>query len=132
MGKRQLGPMVSLVALISNGCSPKINVPATVEVEVATPIQRGVPNYSEWIGTTVGYIDAQIHSKVTGYLLAQDYKEGSLVKTGDILFEVDPQPFQAVVDQADAQLNVARAELTQANSDLDAAKAEIDRSQAAQ
>jgi membrane fusion protein (multidrug efflux system) len=125
--------VISLVILFSNSaCSHKINVPAVVEVEVAVPIQHQVPEYSEWIGTTVGYIDAQIHSKVTGYLLAQDYKEGSLVKTGDLLFEVDPQPFQAVVDHANAPLNVARAELTQANSDLDAAKAEIDRSQAAQ
>jgi membrane fusion protein (multidrug efflux system) len=88
--------------------------------------------YSQWIGTTVGFIDAEIHSKVTGYLLTQDYKEGSLVKTGDLLFQVDPSPFQAVVDQANAQLNVANAGLTQAKADVDAAKAEIDRAQAAQ
>jgi RND family efflux transporter MFP subunit len=88
--------------------------------------------YSQWIGTTVGFIDAEIHSKVTGYLLAQDYKEGSLVKIGDLLFEVDPRPFQAVVDQANAQLNVANAGLTQAKADVDAAKAEIDRAEAAQ
>ena len=88
--------------------------------------------YSQWIGTTVGFIDAEIHSKVTGYLLAQDYREGSLVKVGDLLFEVDPRPFQAVVDQANAQLNVANAGLTQAKADVDAAKAEIDRAEAAQ
>jgi len=88
--------------------------------------------YSQWIGTTVGFIDAEIHSKVTGYLMAQDYQEGSLVKTGDLLFEVDPRPFQAVVDQAAAQLNVANAGLTQAKADVDAAKAEIDRAEAAQ
>jgi membrane fusion protein (multidrug efflux system) len=101
-------------------------------VDVAEPLRRDVPVYSEWIGTTVGYIDAQIHSKVTGYLLAQDYREGSLVKTGDLLFEVDPRPFQAVVDQANAQLNVANAELTQARADVEAAKAEIERAKAAQ
>jgi membrane fusion protein (multidrug efflux system) len=88
--------------------------------------------YSQWIGTTVGFVDAEIHSKVTGYLLAQDYQEGSLVKTGDLLFEVDPRPFQAVVDQAVAQLNVANAGLTQATADVAAAKAEIDRAEAAQ
>jgi membrane fusion protein (multidrug efflux system) len=88
--------------------------------------------YSQWIGTTVGFIDAEIHSKVTGYLMAQDYREGSLVKTGDLLFEVDPRPFQAIVDQAAAQLNVANAGLTQANADVAAAKAEIDRAEAAQ
>jgi multidrug resistance efflux pump len=60
--------------------------------------------------------------KVTGYLQAQDYKEGSLVKTGDLLFEVDPRPFQAIVDQAKAQVDVADAQLTQARADVDAAK----------
>jgi multidrug resistance efflux pump len=88
--------------------------------------------YSEWIGTTVGFIDAKIHSKVTGYLMVQDYLEGSLVKTGDLLFEVDPRPFLAVLDQAEAQLNVANAGLTQATADVAAAKAEIDRAEAAQ
>jgi membrane fusion protein (multidrug efflux system) len=101
-------------------------------VDVAQPVRRDVPIYSEWIGTTVGYIDAQIHSKVTGYLLAQDYKEGSLVSAGDLLFEVDPRPFQAIVDQANAQLGVANAELTQARADVDTAKAEIARAEAAQ
>jgi membrane fusion protein (multidrug efflux system) len=91
-----------------------------------------VPVYSQWIGTTVGFIDAEIHSKVSGYLLSQDYREGSLVKTGDLLFQVDPRPFQAVVDQANAQLSVADAELTQAKADVDAAKAEIDRAEASQ
>jgi membrane fusion protein (multidrug efflux system) len=99
---------------------------------VGTPIRQDVPVYSQWIGTTVGFIDAEIHSKVTGYLLAQDYQEGSLVKIGDLLFEVDPRPFQAVVDQANAQLNVANAGLTQAKADVAAAKAEIDRAEASQ
>jgi membrane fusion protein, multidrug efflux system len=106
--------------------------PLLTEVTIGTPIRQDVPVYSQWIGTTVGFIDAEIHSKVTGYLLAQDYREGSLVKMGDLLFEVDPRPFQAVVDQANAQLNVANAGLTQAKADVDAAKAEIDRAEAAQ
>ena len=113
------------------GCTHKAKTRLT-EVEVAKPVRTDVPIYSEWIGTTVGYIDAQIHSKVTGYLLAQNYKEGSLVKTGDLLFEVDPRPFQAVVDQANAQLNVASAELTRARADVNAAQAEINRAEAAQ
>jgi membrane fusion protein (multidrug efflux system) len=113
------------------GCADKSKTRLT-EVEVAKPVRTDVRIYSEWIGTTVGYIDAQIHSKVTGYLLAQNYKEGSLVKTGDLLFEVDPRPFQAVVDQANAQLNVASAELTRARADVNAAQAEINRAEAAQ
>jgi membrane fusion protein (multidrug efflux system) len=115
----------------SAGCARKPTAVLT-EVDVAVSVRRDVPIYSEWIGTTVGFIDAQIHSKVTGYLLTQDYKEGSLVRTGDLLFEVDPRPFQAVVDQAKAQLDVATAGLTQARSDVEAAKAEINRAEAAQ
>jgi membrane fusion protein (multidrug efflux system) len=120
-----------VIVLGSAGCTHNVT-PRLPEVEVAKPIRADVPLFSEWIGTTVGYIDAQIHSKVTGYLLAQNYKEGSLVSAGDLLFEVDPRPFQAVVDQAKAQLQVASAELVQARADEDAAQAEIDRAKAAQ
>jgi membrane fusion protein, multidrug efflux system len=114
------------------GCVRKTAPPRLTEVTFATPIRQDVPVYSQWIGTTVGFIDAQIHSKVSGYLLTQDYQEGSLVKTGDLLFQVDPRPFQAIVDQANAQLSVANAELTQSKADVVAAKAEIDRAEAAQ
>jgi len=122
---------LAVVTLSLCGCQKPAPARLT-EVTVGTPIRQDVAVYSEWIGTTVGFIDAEIHSKVTGYLLAQDYLEGSLVKTGDLLFEVDPAPFQAIVDQASAQLNVANAGLTQAKADVDAAKAEIDRAEAAQ
>jgi membrane fusion protein (multidrug efflux system) len=123
---------LAVAALSLCGCFRKAAPPRLTEVTVGTPIQQDVPVYSQWIGTTVGFIDAEIHSKVTGYLMAQDYREGSLVKMGDLLFEVDPRPFQAIVDQANAQVNVANAQLTQAKADVDAAKAEIDRAEAAQ
>jgi membrane fusion protein (multidrug efflux system) len=123
---------IAVAAIAYCGCSRKPPPPQLATVTVAVPIQRSVPVYSEWIGTTVGFIDAEIHSKITGYLLTQDYKEGSLVKMGDLLFKVDPRPFQAVVDQANAQLGVANAQLGQAKDDVNAAKAEIDRAEAAQ
>jgi membrane fusion protein (multidrug efflux system) len=123
---------LALAAIAGCGCSRKAPPPQLPIVSIAAPIQRDVPLYSEWIGTTVGFIDAEIHSKVTGYLLTQDYKEGSLIKTGDLLFKVDPRPFQAVVDQAHAQLGVANAQLGQAKDDVNAAQAEIDRAEAAQ
>ena len=123
---------LAITAIGCSSCTRKAPTPQFTVVTVSTPVQKDVPVYSEWIGTTVGFIDAEIHSKVTGYLLSQDYKEGSLVETGDLLFQVDPRPFQAVVDQANAQVNVAYAQLTQAKADVDAAKAEIDRAQAAQ
>ena len=130
--RRRLPLALAALVLSLSGCSNAPAPPRLTAVSVAKPVQRDVPLYSEWIGTTVGFIDADIHSKVAGYLLAQDYQEGSVVKTGDVLFEVDPRPFQAVVDQANAQVNVAEAGLTQAKADVDAAKAEIDRAEAAQ
>ena len=123
---------IAVAAIACSGCSRKPRPPQLTVVSVAVPVQKDVPVYSEWIGTTVGFIDAEIHSKITGYLLTQDYKEGSPVKTGDLLFKVDPRPFQAVVDQATAQLNVTNAQLGQAQDDVNAAQAEIDRAQAAQ
>ena len=123
---------LAVVTLSLCGCFKKAPPPRLTEVTFSTPVRQDVPVYSQWIGTTVGFIDAEIHSKVTGYLMAQNYQEGSLVKTGDLLFEVDPRPFQAIVDQAAAQLNVANAGLTQATADVAAAKAEIDRAEAAQ
>jgi membrane fusion protein (multidrug efflux system) len=74
-------------------------------------VQKDVPIYSEWVGTLDGYVNAQIQPQVTGYLIKQDYREGSFVHQGDVLFEIDPRPFQAVLDQAKAQLAQAEAQL---------------------
>lgn len=74
-------------------------------------VQQNVPIYSEWVGTLNGYVNAQIQPQVTGYLIKQDYREGSVVRKGDVLFEIDPRPFQAVLDQAKAQLAQAQAQL---------------------
>src|SRR5689334_24788442 len=69
-----------------------------LDVEVEQVKQEDVPVYSEWIGTTEGLVNADIKAHVTGYLLRQDYKEGSFVKKGQLLFEIDPRPFQAALD----------------------------------
>jgi RND family efflux transporter MFP subunit len=74
--------------------------PAPPEVQVLTVSPRDVPIYQQWIGSLDGYPNAQIRAQVTGYLLKQDYAEGSKVKQGDLLFEIDPRPFQAALDQA--------------------------------
>lgn len=81
------------------------------EVEVAPVVQQDVRIYGEWVATLDGYVNAQIQPQVTGYLLKQDYREGSFVRQGDVLFEIDPRPFQAVLDQAKAQLAQAEAQL---------------------
>ncbi|HEY9225298.1 MAG TPA: efflux RND transporter periplasmic adaptor subunit, partial [Gemmatimonadaceae bacterium] len=79
-------------------------------VEVVRVEQRDVPVYSEWVATFDGYTNAQIQPQVTGYLIAQRFREGSFVKKDQILFEIDPRPFRATLDQATAQLGEAIAD----------------------
>jgi len=102
-----------LAAAGQAGCEHPQAAPAARPpvVEVAQVIQKDVPLYGEWIGTLNGYVNAQIQPQVTGYLIKQNYHEGSLVHQGDVLFEIDPRPFQAVLDQAQAQLAQGQAQL---------------------
>ena len=74
--------------------------PALPEVEVLQVQQEDVPIYGEWIGTLDGLVNADVRAQVTGYLLKQGYQEGRFVKQGQLLFQIDPRPFQAVLDQA--------------------------------
>jgi RND family efflux transporter MFP subunit len=112
----------------SNGCSTSAQTakaPPPPEVEVAQVEQRDVPIFSEWIGTTDGVVNADIKAQVSGYLLKQDYKEGDFVKTGQLLFEIDPRPFQAVVDQGEGQLAQANGQLAQAKAQLAQSEAQL-------
>jgi RND family efflux transporter MFP subunit len=93
--------------------------PPPVEVEVATVSQKDIPIYGEWVATLDGYVNAQIQPQVTGYIIQQTYKEGSFVRKGQILFQIDPRPFQAVLDQAKAQLAQAQAQLGKTQLDVD-------------
>jgi RND family efflux transporter MFP subunit len=107
------------VTVLSAGCERRAAsavAPPAPEVEVAPIIQKDVPVQGEWIGTLEGYVNAQISPQVNGYLIRQDYNEGAFVKKGQVLFEIDPRPFQAVLDQAKAQL--AQAEAQMANAEL--------------
>jgi membrane fusion protein (multidrug efflux system) len=88
------------------------------EVEVVTVTHKDVPVYSEWVGTTEGLVNAKIRAQVTGYLSSQVYKEGASVKKGDLLFEIDPRTFQAALDQAQAQLTMAKAKLGKTELDV--------------
>lgn len=99
--------------------------PRATDVQVVNVEQRDVPIYSEWIGTTDGMVNAEIKAQVTGYLLRQDYKEGSFVTKGQLLFEIDPRPFQAVVDQARGQLAQFQGQLEQAISHVKEAEAQV-------
>jgi membrane fusion protein (multidrug efflux system) len=90
---------------------------ALPDVEVVDVVQKDVPVYSEWVGTTDGLVNATIRPQVTGYLIKQNYKEGTNVKKGETLFEIDPRTFQAGLDQAQGQLaqQMARWETARAN-----------------
>jgi len=103
------------------GCgSPKAASPLPIpEVEVASVIQKDVPIYSEWVATLDGYVNAQIQPQVSGYVIRQNYKEGSFVRKGQILFQIDPRPFQALLDQADAQVAQAEAQVGKTQMDVD-------------
>src|SRR5271165_6301690 len=97
---------------------------APLDVEVAQVEQKDVPIFGEWIGTLDGFSNADVRAQVTGYLQRQGYQEGAFVKKGQLLFEIDPRPFQAALDQAQGQLAQAKAGLAnavavQGRTDLD-------------
>src|SRR5215470_14993888 len=87
---------------------------ASPDVEVVQVEQSDVPVYGEWIGTLDGLVNADVRAQVTGYLLKQGYLEGASVKKGQLLFQIDPRPFQAALDQAEGQLAQAKASLANA------------------
>lgn len=103
------------------GCGKTNAAPAipAPDVEVATVIQKDVPIFSEWVATLDGYVNAQIQPQVTGYIIRQTYKEGAFVRKGQLLFQIDPRPFQALLDQANAQLAQAQAQLAKTQMDVD-------------
>src|SRR6266851_2288031 len=89
---------------------------ASPDVEVVQVEQKDVPIFGEWIGTLDGFTNADVRAQVTGYLLRQGYQEGAFVKKGQLLFEIDPRPFQATLDQPKAQLTQAQAQLANAEA----------------
>jgi RND family efflux transporter MFP subunit len=86
------------------------------DVAVAQVEQKDIPIYGEWIGTLDGFTNADVRAQVTGYLLQQGYQEGAFVQKGQLLFQIDPRPFQAVLDQAEGQLAQAKASLANAEA----------------
>ena len=98
----------------SNAAVPKI----VTEVLVAQPVERDVPLNREWVATLDGYVNAEIRPQVSGYIISQNYKEGAAVGKGQVLFEIDPRPFQADLDHAKAQLAQAEAELGRTTLDV--------------
>src|SRR5215469_11196699 len=101
---RRMGASLAAMFLFPTvlaGCKKKdAPPPPPPEVLVMAVTPTNVPIFEEWVGTLEGSVNAEIHAQVTGYILTQNYSEGSEVKSGDLLFQIDPRPFQAVLDQA--------------------------------
>src|SRR6266481_2111994 len=114
---------ILVVAVSRSAAKPSTQTPSLPVVEVALVEQKDVPINGEWIGTLTGQVNAGIKAQVTGYLLTQSYKEGSYVRKGQPLFEIDPRPFQATLDQAKGQLAQAEAQLGQEEARLATAEA---------
>jgi RND family efflux transporter MFP subunit len=123
------------ILLLTVGCSATAKAPGGFPppaVDVVTVEQKDIPITREWIGTLDGYVNAPIKAQVTGYLLKQNYTEGSFVKKGQLLFEIDPRPFQAAVDQAEGQLAQANGQRAQATAQLVQSRAQLGSSEATQ
>ena len=137
--RRQSAQLVLLLALIVVmfslalvGCAQSkasMQLPPP-EVLVACPVQRDVPLHSEWVATLDGYTNAEIRPQVSGYLIKQNYKEGSEVSKGQVLFEIDPRPFQANLDRAQGALAAAKGQVSRSKADLARAKAQLAEAQA--
>ncbi len=122
MKQISIGLLSAVLLLNALGCNDgKVRAagpPPPPVVEVAPVIQKDVPVQGEWVGTLEGYVNAQIQPQVSGYLIRQDYHEGAFVKKGQLLFEIDPRPFQAVLDQAKGQLAQAEAQMANAETNM--------------
>jgi membrane fusion protein (multidrug efflux system) len=121
--KRSAGLVVSVVILVSSGCSGSSSAASApqlppLNVKVARVEKKDVPIFREWIGKLDGMVNAEINAKVTGYLLTRNYSEGSYVKKGQLLFEIDPRPYQAALDQSKRQVSEASGKLAPARAQL--------------
>jgi RND family efflux transporter MFP subunit len=108
---------ITVSAIVLAGCSKHgASGPGAPDVAVVQVEQKDVPIYGEWIGTLDGFTNADVRAQVTGYLMRQGYQEGAFVKQGQLLFQIDPRPFQAALDQAEGQLAQANASLANAQA----------------
>jgi membrane fusion protein, multidrug efflux system len=112
--------VLTAMLLLFAGCEEKKAQPAPAppDVDVAEVVQQDVPIYQEWVAQLNGDVNAEIVPKVQGYVLKRDYQEGTAVKKGQLLFDIDPRPFQAKVDQEKADLATAEANLSRTETDV--------------
>ncbi|HEY2393940.1 MAG TPA: efflux RND transporter periplasmic adaptor subunit [Candidatus Angelobacter sp.] len=110
--------LATFTAVGCGGAKAAAPPPKPPEVEVAEVIQKDVPIQSEWTATLDGYVNAQIQPHVSGYLTKQNYKEGSFVHKGQVLFEIDERPFMAALNEAKGQMAQAQAAMGKAQLDV--------------
>jgi membrane fusion protein (multidrug efflux system) len=132
--KLKVGCFVSVLALSSgllSGCgqnsSAQAGPPPAMPVSVVKLQPTDVPITGEWVGTLDGYVNAQIQPQASGYLVRQNYREGAQVEKGQVLFEIDPRPFQAALDQAQGQLEQAKGQVQQSQAQLGLAQINVNR-----
>lgn len=111
--------LLTLTLVHCKGETASAPPPPLLQVEVTDVIQKDVPIHSEWVGTTDGFVNAVIRAQVTGYLLNRPYTEGSFVKKGELLFELDPSKFRAALDQAQGDLAKTKAQLLKTKQDVE-------------
>src|SRR6266404_1239814 len=119
---RRIASSALVLASFSSGssCGSKApSAPPPPVVETVTVLQQDTPIYSEFVATLDGFVNAQIQARVSGHVIKQSYQEGSVVRKGQVLFEIDPRPFKAALDQAKAQLALAEAQLGKAKLDVE-------------
>ena len=123
------GVLLAGVSLLS-GCKPQPKpapAPQSLPVTVVQLEPVDVPITGEWVGTLDGYVNAQIQPQASGYLIKQTYREGAEVSKGQVLFQIDPRPFQAALDQAQGQLQQAQGQVAQAQAQLGLAQINVNR-----
>ncbi len=129
MASRGIIVCLFLGVLATAGCENKKEAvaPPPPTVEVLTVVVRDVPIYQEWVGALDGNVNAVIKPQVSGYLIKQNYTEGQVVKKGQVLFEIDPRTFQAVLEQTKGSLDQAKGDLARAEAAYVTAKADLAR-----
>jgi RND family efflux transporter MFP subunit len=109
-------PILALAGCGRSQAAAKLPAPEAI---IASPIKQDVAIQSEWVATLDGYVNAEIRPQVSGYIISQIYKEGTVVRKGQVLFEIDPRPFQAVLDRAKGELAQAEAQLSKSAIDVE-------------
>jgi membrane fusion protein (multidrug efflux system) len=126
-GPRALAGLAAgfFILALAGGCQKdeKTGPPGPPAVEVVDVAQKDVPVYYEWVGTLDGFVNATIRAQVTGYLVKQNYRDGDLVKKGQVLFEIDPRTFEAALAQAKGTLDQTKGTLDQSKAGVEVQEA---------